>query len=94
MGALMNEAGIISTLINQAPGMATLVIVVVLFLRFMEKRDAMFVAQMKEVAEELTALRTKWESHDVWEREALNSIQEQQQNVITGKLKATRKQHT
>lgn len=70
--------------------MATLVIVVVLFLRFMEKRDALFVGQIKEVTKELAALAEFMKSHDAWEREAVESIQADQKNVITGKIKAIR----
>lgn len=71
----MAETSIISALINQAPGMATLVIVVVLFLRFMEKRDALFVSQMKDVAGELSSMKTLLTAHDGWEREVLDGIQ-------------------
>jgi hypothetical protein len=71
----MAETNIISALINQAPGMATLVIVVVLFLRFMEKRDALFIAQMKDVAGELSLMKTLLSSHDGWEREVIDNIQ-------------------
>jgi len=71
----MAETSIISALINQAPGMATLVIVVILFLRFMEKRDALFIQQIKDVTSGLQKVETLLMSHDAWEREVVEDIQ-------------------
>ncbi len=76
------EASIVEALISQAPGMAGIIIVVVLFLKAIEKRDqmtekrdAMFIEQMNKIAERLTSVETKLTTHDQWEREALETIQ-------------------
>ena len=84
----MAETNIITALVNQAPGMAAIIIVVVLFLRAIETRDKLFIEQMNQVTERLAGLEKLLTSHDNWEREVIDDIQKTQQNVITKKIRA------
>jgi hypothetical protein len=59
-----NDTSIISTLTNQAPGMVALIIVVLLFLRSIEKRDQLFIDQMNKITDRLAALETLMTQHD------------------------------
>jgi hypothetical protein len=71
------EVSIVSTLTNQVPGMVALIVVVLLFLRSIEKRDQMmsqrdqmFIDQMNKITDRLTALETLAISHDVASKSA------------------------
>ena len=66
----MSEIDIVSTLTTQAPGMAALIIVVILFLKSIEKRDGLFVDQMNKVVERLAALEQLIAHHDAASRAA------------------------
>ena len=66
----MSEIDIVSTLTTQAPGMAALIIVVILFLKSIEKRDGLFVDQMNKVVERLAALELLIAHHDAASRAA------------------------
>lgn len=66
----MSEIDIVSTLTTQAPGMVALIIVVILFLKSIEKRDGLFVDQMNRVVERLAALELLIAHHDAASRAA------------------------
>ena len=53
---------------------------------FKSQRDA-----LNALTSMITGLDTKLTAHDVWEREVVGDIQENQQNVITNKIRAARK---
>ena len=69
-GEKMSEIDIVSTLTTQAPGMAALIIVVILFLKSIEKRDSMYVDQMNKIVERLAALEQLITQHDSASRTA------------------------
>lgn len=52
----MNEFTVTQSLITQAPGIAGVIVVVILFLRAITARDSIFVSQMTAITERLTAL--------------------------------------
>lgn len=93
-------------LINNAPGIAGIVFVVILFLKAQEKAMAQWTAILSQYTSLFTTQRDALNmlvvsiqnlektlvSHDTWEREVIGDIQENQQNVITTKLRAARKQ--
>lgn len=62
--ATMTEATVIQSLISQAPGLAGVILVIWFFLKAIEKRDQMFVAQMTAITDRLAALETRLAEHD------------------------------
>jgi len=62
--APMAETDLVSTLVSQAPGLAGVIVVVLLFLRAIEKRDALFIDQMNKITERLAALENLMTQHD------------------------------
>lgn len=72
----MQEETLLSALIQQAPGMAGIIAVVILFLKAIEKRDQLFYAQMQSVTEELSQIKTILTNHDAASRESYHKRSE------------------
>ena len=72
----MTESAFISTLVQQAPGMAGIIAVVVLFLKAIEKRDQLFFSQMNAITDRLTKMETILVNHDAASRESYNKRSE------------------
>ena len=79
----MTETTFVTSLMQQAPGMGAIIVVVILFLKAIEKRDLMtekrdqlFIDQMNKIVERLAGLETIITSHDKWEREVIDGIQD------------------
>ena len=70
----MPEATIYQTLITQAPGTAAVIIVVILFLKAIEKRDALFLEQMRGLTEELKDIKELVLQHDTRVQEGMESM--------------------
>jgi hypothetical protein len=66
----MEEINLISTLTTQAPGMVAIIVVVILFLRSIERRDVLFIDQMNKITDRLAALETLITHHDANSRAA------------------------
>lgn len=85
----MAEIDIVSALVGQAPGIAGVIAVVLLFLRSMEKRDQLFVDQMSKVTERLAALENLMTEHDTSSRARGDTMKriERKLNLATKKGK-------
>lgn len=70
----MTDATLWQTLISQAPGTAAVIIVVVLFLRAIEKRDELFLEQMQGLTEEMKQIKGMLISHDTRVNEGMESM--------------------
>lgn len=68
----MTEASFFQVLVQQAPGMAGIIAVVVLFLRAIEKRDQLFYAQMNSITDKLSSMEALLVNHDAASRESYN----------------------
>jgi type IV secretory pathway VirB3-like protein len=64
------ESSVIQALITQSPGMAAIIIVVILFLRSIKDRDQLFIDQMNKIVERLQALETLIVNHDANSKDA------------------------
>lgn len=60
----MTEATIINSLINQVPSAAAVIVVVMLFLRSLEKRDTLFYDNMSKLTERINAMENAIITHD------------------------------
>jgi predicted signal transduction protein with EAL and GGDEF domain len=54
----------IATLVNQVPSAAAVIVVVMLFLRSLEKRDQLFYEQMAKLTEQVNAMEKSLIAHD------------------------------
>lgn len=79
----MAEFDIVGTLVTQAPGMAGIIVVVILFLKSIEKRDALierrdqqFIEQMGQITERLKALEILVVQHDTNSKNAYKDREE------------------
>jgi hypothetical protein len=69
-------------LVRQAPSTAAIIIVVVIFVRYLEKRDAIFEAFSTAVTKELKALASDLRSHA---QETTDAVAEMHRAVYNGK---------
>ena len=58
------EANIIQNLIAQVPSAAAVIVVVMLFLKSLEKRDAIFYDQMSKLTDRINAMEDAFIKHD------------------------------
>ena len=73
------ESVLWQTLITQTPGTAAVIIVVVLFLRSIKERDALFLEQMRGLTEELHKIKEIVIQHDTKVAEGMESMYRAQQ---------------
>ena len=67
---------IIKDLARQIPSAVAVIIVVILFLRSLEKRDAIFFQQMSQLTDRISAMENALVSHDSKMDEAIKSMRE------------------
>lgn len=67
----MTETTIITSLIQQVPSAAAVIVVVMLFLRSLEKRDQLFYDQMAKLTDRINAMENALIGHDAKMDEAL-----------------------
>ncbi len=70
----MTETNVFSTLISQAPGTAAVIIVVILFLKSIEKRDAAFISSMNKVTDRLASLEILLLEHKIETRSGMEEM--------------------
>jgi hypothetical protein len=81
------EVNIIASLASQAPGVAGVIIVVLLFLRSIEKRDQLFVDWMSRVTERLTALERMLIEHDTASKARGDTLERIERKMNDGQRK-------
>jgi len=70
----MTETNIFNTLISQAPGTAAVIIVVILFLKSIEKRDTIFISSINKITDRLTSLENLLLEHKTETRSGMEEM--------------------